>query len=277
MGSTTHQPGTFSLAISPTRLVVGPRDVGTTQTIQVINGGTAPMPVVVSKQNFVADRQGALLFQKQAPYSASTWVTVRPSRFVVPPGETTIVRATIVVPSSPEPGDHQLALTFLVPAGRTTANVRINRGIGMPVFITVPGPVVDSATITGLDADGFSMGGSVDVTATVQDTGTVHRDFRAQTPFPDFTVMRGGIRDVSTTWNAPLICICHLSVTVTNAHGATTSKTVRVIVFPLIQVLIALLCLLLLMGLVALYRRRYRAHVVRAAAALGSHMGAADH
>jgi hypothetical protein len=286
-GVSASRPGTFSLAISPTRLVLGPGDLGTTQTIQVFNGGTAPMPVVVQKQNFTSNRTGALLFQKLAPYSASSWVTVRPSRFVVPAGGSTTVRATVAIPSRPEPGDHQLALTFLVPAGQTTANVRINRGIGMPVFITVPGATDDTASVTALHADGFSTGGSVDVTATIQDTGTVHRDFRDQTPlllrrggssqaFPDFTVMRGGIRDISTPWNAPLMCICHLTVSVTNAHGVVQSRTVRVIVFPLVQVLVGLLGLVILAGLYRLARRRYRANVVRAAAVLGHHMGTAD-
>lgn len=272
-------PPEFSLAISPTRLVVGQGDLATTQEVKVINGGTSTMHVDVDLQNFTANRDGALLFAQEAPYSASQWVTVTPMSFDVPAGETRVVTAEIDVPASPEPGDHQLALVFLVPAGESEANVRINRGIGMPVFITVPGPIDDSAEVTGLEAGGFATGGPVDVTATIEATGTVHRDFRGDTPllldasgtaasFPDFTVPRDSVRDITTTWDPPLICVCNPSVTVTNADGTTSSQSVQVIVFPLPSVLAVLAALLLLVGGYHLARRHYRASVRKAAAEL---------
>jgi hypothetical protein len=280
----TDKPA-FSLAISPVRLVVDQADVATTQEIKVINGGTQPMQVTVEKQNFVADRAGTLQFQESAPYSASTWVTVTPTTFEVPAGQTQVVSATIDVPADPEPGDHTLALVFLVPAGESASNVRINRGIGSPVFITVPGPIDASAAVTDLDAGGFVTGGPVDVRATIEDTGTVHRDFRGLTPllleasggaepFPDFTVMRGGTRDITTTWNPPLMCICHPSVTVANADGTESTRSVRVVVFPLWWALGTVGVLLLLVAGAWLVRRRFRASVLEAAAALGPPAGA---
>jgi hypothetical protein len=275
----------FSLAISPPRLIVGQADIDSTQEIQVVNGGTEPMQVRVDKQNFVADEDGTLVFQETAPYSASDWVTITPTSFVVPAGETQVVSATIEVPADPEPGDHHLALVFLVPAGETSSNVHINRGIGLPVFITVPGPVDSSAAVTALDVDGFAFGGPIDVDATIEDTGTVHRDFRGQIPllvdaagdaepFPDFTVMRGGTRDISTTWDPPLMCICHPTVSVVNADGVTSTRSVRVIVFPVPLAAGVLAALLTLYVGYRLARRRYRANVVRAAAALGQPVGA---
>jgi hypothetical protein len=284
----TGKKPAFSLAISPARLVVGQADVATTQQVQVINGGTEPMQVTVEKQNFVADRSGTLQFQDTAPYSASEWVTVSPTTFEVAAGQTQVVSVEIAVPESPEPGDHQLALVFLVPAGDSSANVHINRGIGSPVLITVPGPTDDTAVVTALDAGGFTTGGSVDVTATIKDTGTVHRDFRGQTPllldaagdadpFPDFTVMRDGTRDIATTWDPPFLCICHPTVTVVNADGAVSTMTVRVIVFPLWLALGVLVALALLVLGYWLARRRYDASVARAAVALarpaGAHLG----
>lgn len=275
----------FSLAISPVRLVVGQSDVASTQEVQVINGGTEAMHVTVEKQNFVADRDGTLVFQETAPYSASDWVTITPTSFVVPAGETRVVSATIDVPADPEPGDHHLALVFLVPAGETSANVKINRGIGSPVFITVPGAIDSSTEVTGLDAGWFATGGPVDVDATIEDTGTVHRDFRGQTPllleasgeaepFPDFTVLRGGTRDVTTSWDPPLMCICHPSVTIRNADGATSTMSVRVLVFPVGWALALLVSLVLALVAQRLARRRYRANVLKAAVALGPPAGA---
>lgn len=276
----------FSLAISPARLVVGQAAVGTTQEVQVINGGTEPMQVTVEKQNFVADRSGTLVFQETAPYSASDWVTIAPTTFVVPADETQVVSIAIDVPDAPEPGDHHLALVFLVPAGDSDANVHVNRGIGSPVYITVPGAVDSSAAVTALDTGWFATGGPVDVDATIEDTGTVHRDFRGETPllldaagdpeaFPDFTVLRGGTRDISTAWDPPLMCVCHPSVTVVNADGTESTLSVRVIVFPLWWALGVLAALLLALVAYRLARRRYRAQVLAAAAVLRPPVGVA--
>ena len=274
----------FSLTVSPTRLVVGPADIARVQKFLVVNRGQLPVSVTVQKRNFTGGRDGALLFEEDAPYSASNWVAVNPTSFSVASGGTQVVNATITVPASPEPGDHQVALVFLVPAGRTTANIKINRGIGTPVYITVPGPIDDSASLRNLNAKGFAMRGPVKLTATMNNTGTVHRDFRGATPlkvtgagiaapFPDFTVMRGSTRDISTTWNPPLICICNPTVSFVNAAGTVQSYSVRVIVLPLPPMGILLGALLLGRLVVVLARRRYQANVLKAAALLSRPVG----
>jgi len=201
----------FALMISLTRIVLGPADVGKTQEIQVVNRGQSPLTVTAQKRNFSAGLNGSLNYQDTAPYSASTWVTIAPTSFVIPSGGTQVVTASVAVPPAPDVGDHQVAIIFLVPAAQTTANVKINRGISIPMFVTVPGPTTDTTTLSGLAAPAFATGGPVHVTATVHNTGTVHRDFRAADPltmtaagsssaFPDFTVMRGADRDIETAW-----------------------------------------------------------------------------
>jgi hypothetical protein len=194
----------------------------------------------------------------------------------VAPGATQVVRADIKVPAAPEPGDHQVAIVFLVAAGQSSANIKINRGIATPVYITVPGPTDDSVALGALTTPGFALRGPVDISATVHDTGTVHRDFRGKNPlvidaagarsaFPDFTVLRGGSRDIHTTWDPPLLCICHPTVSFANADGTVQSATVRVVVFPL-DLLGALIVGAVLIVLALRWRgRRYRAGVLRAA------------
>jgi hypothetical protein len=277
--STTTAPSPFALTVSPTRLVVGPDDIAKTQQIKVSNSGQSALSVVAQKRNFVANVDGTLTYQDEAPYSASNWVTLDTDHFDLAPGAIQIVTATISVPPGPEPGDHQLGLVFLVPAGNTTDNIKINRGIGLPIYIAVPGPTDDSASLSDLDVPGFVTGGPVAVTAKVHDTGNVHRDFRAATPlrvdvagsaaaFPDFTVVRGATRDIATTWDPPLFCICHPEVSFTNADGAVQSMTVRVIVFPVVLVAAVLGGLLLFVLVLWLSRRRYRSNVRTAAVAL---------
>ena len=279
--SSSVTPGSapFSLTVIPTRLVVGPTDVGVTQRIQVVNGGQDPLAVTVQKQNFVGRADGTLDFQPDAPYAASDWVTVAPMQFVVAPGATQIVTADITVPASPEPGDHQVALVFLVPAGKSADNVNINRGVAIPAYITVPGPIDDSVALSDLRADGFATGGPVTIRAQIHNTGTVHHDFRGDAPlrvtgsgtsavFPDFTVVRDSTRDISTTWSPPLMCICHPTVSVIGADGVVQTMSIRVIVFPLLPFGIVVASLVLVAGAFWLLRRRYRSHVLQAAALL---------
>jgi hypothetical protein len=281
--TTTHGAGTsqFSLTVSPTRLNVGRAAVGDIQRVQLVNGGRSPLTVTVQKQNFSAAVDGSMVFQSRAPYSASNWVTASPTNFVLKAGRTQTVTVTISIPSSPEPGDHQVALVFLVPAPGTGANIKINRGIAIPVYVTVPGPINTSADISNLKAPGFASGGPVTITAEVHDTGTVHRDFRGATilkvtdagagaSFPDFTVMRDSTRDISTTWNPPLLCLCHPKVSMVSANGTVQSVAVRVIVFPLRLFGIVVGAVLVLLIAIRWTRRRYRTNVTKAAARMSS-------
>ena len=281
-GSTSYStvPSEFSLTISPTRLEIAPAHIGGEHEFLVVNRGKAAASVVVQKRNFTGRPDGSLQFQQDAPYAASNWVTVTPNSFELAPGRAQIVTADIALPAAPEPGDHSLALVFLVPAGRTQSNVKINRGIATPIYITVPGRIDRSATITALHAPGFAFGGAIKISAQVHNTGNVHRDFRGptalgvhgagDTAFPDFTVMRGGTRVVTTTWHPPLFCICHLTTSVTNPDGSVHSKTVRVIVLPVREAAIALGVLFALV-VAAVARRRHRSHHPRRAAVAAPH------
>jgi hypothetical protein len=263
-------PAEFSLTVSPTRLVLGPADTGTASRILVVNRGRSPVSVTVQRRNFTGGTDGALVFRDDAPYAAAGWVTVAPTSFQVLPGGTRVVTAAVAVPAGAEPGDHQVALVFLVPAGRTSGNVKVNRGVATPIYIAVPGASSDAASLSNLAASGFALGGPVTVSATVRDTGTVHRDFRGPTrlalsaagdpvTFPDFTVLRGSTRDIATTWNPPLMCICHPSVSLVAADGSVQTLRVRVIVFPLHLLGIALGVLLVLVLCLLWWRRRHHA------------------
>jgi archaellum component FlaG (FlaF/FlaG flagellin family) len=252
-------PSEFALMVSPTRIAVAQADTGKPAQILVVNRGHSPVPVTAQERDFTGGADGSLAFQDKAPYSASEWVTVTPASFVIAPGATQVVTAAIVVAADPEPGDHQVAIVFLVPAGQTEANVKINRGVATPVYITVTGPTDDSASLSDLSAPGFTIGGGVDVSAKVHNTGTVHRDFRGATvlsvdaaggdaAFPDFTVIRGATRDISTTWEPPLICVCHPRISFVNADGSVQTVVARVIVFPfhLLGILLVVLALIVL-------------------------------
>jgi hypothetical protein len=270
----------FSLTVSPTRLVVDPQHVGDVQTFQVSNGGRTPFDIEVQKRNFTANVDGTLEFQANAPYSASAWVDAEPSSFRLPPHSVMNVKVRITMPANPEPGDHQVALVFIVPSVATQSNIRINRGIGTPIYIRVPGTSIDSVQLDGLQAPRFSLSGPISFTTMVRDTGTVHRDFRGvdqlgvrvdghNVPFPEFTVLRGTDRRITTQWrNPPLICFCKATVSITDADGVVHRVTASVTIFPVHLVAILLVVVAVLILVIRQARRRYRRQVLAAADAI---------
>ena len=286
--TTTYQavPDEFNLTVSPTRLIVGPEDTAKTHEVRVVNRGTAAVHVDVNAQSFVGGADGSLVFQEDAPYSAAKWVSLSPTSFELKPGTEQVVTTTIAVPPNPDLGDHQVALVFLVPAGETGGNIKVNRGVATPVYITVPGPVDESAEVSDLTAPGFSSGGTVKVEATVTNTGTVHRDFRGEsallidgagsTTFPDFTVARGGERRIAVDWEPPLFCICNLSAAVENVDGVSTTNTVQVIVFPVVPALVLLGGLALVVVLVIFAYKQFQKGVRQAAADMHASGGGGD-
>ena len=257
----------FSVTVSPARLNVAADALDSTQQVTVVNQGEQTVSLTVQKRNFVAGPDGGLSYRPDAPYGAADWVDVHPTSLTLEPGTSQQVSATFDVPAEPEPGDHQVALVFLAPPAGS-GNVKVNRGIGAPVYVTVPGPTDDSVRLDALTGPGWSLWGKPTLTARMSSTGTVHRDFRGPTAlsvgtpghlsrFADFTVSRGADRVVSTSWDAPLVCVCRPSLTVTNADGPAQTVSTRVVVLPWWGA--AGVVLLLALGALLLVRRRSRA------------------
>jgi hypothetical protein len=241
--------------------------------VQVFNQGSEPVRIRVDRRDFLQRPDGSLAFLQDAPYAASKWVRVNPEHFTLRPGVTRKVRVRIAVPPRPETGEHQVVLVFLALAGNETANIRLNRGIGTPVYISVPGPLDDSVEVDGLRAPAFTVGGPIWLGTTVHSVGTMHRDFRGPQQlavrvdertvhFPDFTVVRGATRNIAALWREPpLACICHARLIVPDADGGARQVTVRIVIFPLHLFGAALAIALLILFVPRLVARRYRARV----------------
>ncbi|MCL9758726.1 hypothetical protein MXD95_005560 [Frankia sp. AiPa1] len=271
----------FALTVSPTRLVIPQEQLSKDQHFAVTNHGRLPLNIVVNRAGFTAGRNGTLQFQhEEAPYSAMTWLSASPVNFHLAPGARQVVAVRIAVPEHPEPGDHQVAILFMVPPGKDEKQIKLNRGIGVPLFITVPGPVDDTVKISSVRTSGFATGGPIDFTAVLRDTGTVHRDFRGKghlnisvgghdVAFPDFTVQRGSTRQVTARWdNPPLICVCHATVAVSGRGGTLATARATVVVFPLRQAVAVLVGVLAILLFGLFVRRGYRARVMAEARAL---------
>jgi hypothetical protein len=235
-----------------------------TQIITLTNNGASMVPVNALRYDFTQAPDGAIQFVPASPRSAASWLTVTPTTFVLAPGQRQQIRVRIAIPPRPDPGEHQVGLVFSVPSGKTDDNVAINRGVGTQLLISVPGPVVHGTALTGLTVPRFVDGRSAQLTASIHNTGTVHRDYLAAAPlyasvqgaqvtFPDFTVLRGATRIIGSRAQLPLICVCRVTVTTDDGTGHPTSLSRRFIVFPLRA---AIGMLLLTIALSVLLRRR---------------------
>ena len=167
----------FSLMVSPTRLIVKPKAIDDLQWFRVANKGRLPVDIVVNRANFTMDRDGKVIFEQNVPNSAAEWLEVRPSGFHLAPDQERQVAVRINPPARPDNGEHQVALLFVAPAGPGGGNIKLNRAIGTPLYITVPGPIDTSVRVHGLRMPEFAMGGPVEFGATVDNLGTIHRDF----------------------------------------------------------------------------------------------------
>jgi hypothetical protein len=276
----------ISMLISPPRLIIPARQATRVQYLEVENRGGSWLSVHAETEALAQGSDGSSLPEPSAPYSAARWVTVVPSSFRVRPGSRRYIAVRFHVPADAEPGDHYLAIIFLMPPSRGPGSIHVAAGIGVPALLTVPGPVTDRVTVTRLTASGFSAGGPVSLTATIQESGDVHhsftghfrlavRDGQTVFRFPDFTVLRGSTITITARWpDPPAFCLCHLTTAVV-VDGQRSIATATIVIFPVIPVLTGLAILLALAALFLL-ARRYQRGRLSAAFEAGRRHGGSD-
>jgi hypothetical protein len=242
-GDVPTKPGA-GLAISPPRLVVPAGRVTKVQQLEIENRGSVPLSLHAEWSAFTEASNGSAVLEASALYSAARWVTVVPDNLRIMPGTKRFVQIRIHVPAHPEPGDHTLEIIFMAPPVTGSGNIHVAAGVGVPVLITVPGPVTDDVGITQLTAPGFSAGGSIPITVTVRQNGDIHHSFRGagrrltavvdgtRIWFPPFTVLRESTVSMTARWaNPPALCVCHITMSVvTDGHRSLASATI--VVFP---------------------------------------------
>lgn len=139
----------FDMGLSPAKVeeTIVP---GTEKTIvySLSNGSTtAPLRIQVLVYDWKVDETGELMTPKPGAYeySASDWVEVTPTEFVVKPRQTQVIRATYKVPSGTAAGDYLTCLMFrqrvVVPKTKqqVTGQLIPEGLIGSLAYINVPG------------------------------------------------------------------------------------------------------------------------------------------
>jgi hypothetical protein len=238
-----------SILVAPPRLFVPAGQVIKVQRVEIENRGSVPLDLRAITLGIVQNPDGSASPEPPGPYSAVNWIAIAPGQFTVAPGATRFIQVRIHVPPHAEPGDHDVAITFLdQPQGiRSPGNIKIAAGVSIPTLITVPGRVSDHVTVTRVTARRFSAGGPITITATVRESGNVHHSFRGSgsqltasvdgtaVSFPPATVLSGSTITLTTQWaRPPAMCLCHVTVDVaTGGHQSQAAATV--IIFPVGQ------------------------------------------
>ena len=121
-------------------------------TVRVTNHGLSSVLVDVSRAGFALDLHGRPKVVPRDGFRAATsWLTVRPGRFVLPAGASRSLTVASRLPTRAEPGDHD-ALVLLTTSPRLAAGVAVRMRIGIVVVVRAPGRVVRGLTLRGLRA-----------------------------------------------------------------------------------------------------------------------------
>lgn len=276
VGATTASAGPplqqFSLTLYPARILVPAQGLSNVQTVNLVNSGRVPVHVTAEKDGFNQAPDGTIHFTRATGALARVLGDHHAERVRAGSGPAPGGARPRCCALGSGTGEHQVGVVFLVPAGKSAQNVAINRGIGTQLLISVPGPIVDRIALAKLAGPGLVDGGPATFTVTVHNRGTIHHDFvrprqlvarvhGKSVKFPDFTVLRGSSRVVSTQWqHPPLVCLCRVTLAADDGQGHQIVVSRQVIVFPL---RFSAGLLLLALGL-ALAQRRRRARRVSA-------------
>ena len=143
--STTRLP--LGLTVTPARVAL--TGMGQVRLL-ITNPGRGPVVVDVARSGFSLDLRGRPHVVARAGRRAATsWLTVRPGRFVLPAGAATWITVSSHPPRRAEPGDHD-ALVLLTTRPWRSAGVAVRVRIGVVVVVRAPGRVVRSVAVRAL-------------------------------------------------------------------------------------------------------------------------------
>lgn len=250
------KPVPVKFAISPTRTEIPVGHYPVTRLIRVEDAGTVPITIHTGFAQGYQIPKGGFIFGRPGPQSGASWLKVIPSTFTLRAGQTRTVRLIVNVPAKHEPGQRFLGVMFThsgAAPGQTGAVITAT--LGEEIILDVPGPVTHHVS-EALKAPGFHLPGTVPLSLTIRNTGTVYALDNAlsvspgRSRFPGVLVLAHSTRTVQTNWTAPMFCLpCHVTVGKASASVWT---------LPLLQAGGLFLLAAVAVGLVMLGRRSGR-------------------
>ncbi|MEJ8662184.1 hypothetical protein [Streptomyces sp. MS1.AVA.4] len=239
----------MSLTVWPARTVLPATQQHHRQVVNLVNGASAPVNIEVEPSQFTQAASGEITFRPPGPVSAASWVSVTPTRFRLKARETRKVTVDVSVPDRPEPGERYIAILFKTPPRKTSRNVQVVGAVASQFLINVPGKAVHRILADRLEAPRFAFGGPLDLSLSIRNAGNVHRSYTGpnritataggkKLVFPHITILGNSRRTVTAQWpDPPLFCVCRASVTFPTGKGEHITRTARIVIVPLPQII----------------------------------------
>ncbi|MCZ7587837.1 MAG: hypothetical protein M5U27_03025 [Gaiella sp.] len=138
-GASTTRPS-LGLSAMPARVAL----LGSGEAaVRVANPERAAVVVDVGRAGFALDLRGRpRVVPRRGPRAATSWLSVRPARFVLPAGASRSLTVSSRVPRRAEPGDHDALVLLTTRPLRGAAGVAVRMRVGVVVVVRAPGAVV---------------------------------------------------------------------------------------------------------------------------------------
>lgn len=148
-----------------------------TNAVQVQNNGAEPVRLRASVEDWHLDQEGTPIFEPAGSTlaSASPWISFAPNDFLVEPGQTQVVRFTLLVPGKAVAHGYRTALLLeSVPLNRAKSTGRfmnVRGRVACMLYVTVGQPAL-SAEITSLST--VMRGDRCRLCMRIHNTGEAH-------------------------------------------------------------------------------------------------------
>jgi len=165
-----------SLGVSPAIIeeVLAPGEEKKTG-VWVLNITDFSLPIKANQESFTV--QADLLRGAGQTFNASSWLRITPQNFILSAHEQKKIEIIIDVPPNAEPGGHYATVYFqpLVSASNIRSQTTyLSAKVGVLMFLTVKGKIIEQANLQGLETRSFSQFGPTDFSLSFQNQGNVH-------------------------------------------------------------------------------------------------------
>ena len=246
-------------------------------SVRVRNGSSEAMTVKSLAQDFIVDLGGDTPVPVEDAvsnrWSLASWVLLTPSVQEVQPGEIAIVNVIIDVPADALPGGHYAMITHQPVTGSDTLQGKnsgqtpaatLQQRVGTLLYVTVEGPINESAFIRELNFPKFSEYGPVPFSFTVDNQSDIH--IRPQIGIEIYNLFGKKIdtidlptknifpfiaRDFKGNWDR-IWGFGPYTAKVVMSYGSTGQMTIVVSTFWLLPITILLAAVIILISLLAI-------------------------
>ena len=165
-----------SLAVSPAiiEIALAPGEEKKIE-IWVANIIDSFLPVGAKAESLIP--QADLLGEAGETFHASSWLEASPADFILDPYEQKKIEITVKIPAAAEPGGHYATVYFqpLIAASNLRSQTTyLSARVGVLVFLTVKGEVVEKVALRDFQAPFFSQFGPPSFSFFFQNQGNIH-------------------------------------------------------------------------------------------------------